>query len=526
MSKLGLGLSYIPTTEHEIKLRLHDKAQSLAIQQHPLLKKLICQYQELRSIYLDTIDVQLQQQDMALRLRCKDGKWLQTLKTKGVMIGGLFSRHELETPIAEAKPDFIVLAADPYGKFVARKKIRKQLRPLFETVFTRQCWHVNYKDVCIEVALDTGFVCCGKKTTPLLELELELVTSSNADIVKLYSFARKLCANIDVRIEYDSKAAKGYALRFKVPKPQPNKAKILAVVDTLSVEESFINILQSCLQQIQYNTHAILYNDDPEGVHQLRVSLRRIRTCFHFFVKIIPRTSSKIIEQKYNFLLSTLGMNRDADVFYLDCIEPLLTEMPQLQPVADYILDKRHTALQDTRKLLDSAEYAHFMLYFGQWLAAKSWRKDCETKALAQNICDYVPARLSSYQQRIQDYNKYYIMSDDKLLHKLRIDVKKIRYARGFFASNVLQNKHNKKESKRNQAYNKGLSELQDVLGLMHDHYIAKQILAKMLLETQQAQNIDIDLCQSICLLQGWISGYRPYLLQQIEFIRRVSKYT
>ncbi|MDX8393972.1 MAG: CHAD domain-containing protein [Mariprofundales bacterium] len=515
LNKLELDLSYTPTTEHEIKLRLHDKSQSLAIQQHPLLQNLICHYQELRSIYLDTLDVQLQQQDIGLRLRCQDGKWLQTLKTKGIMVGGLFSRHELETPIAEAKPDFVVLAADPYGKFVVRKKIRKQLQPLFETIFTRQCWHINYKGMCIEVALDTGFVRCGKKTTPLLELELELVTNSDTDIANLYSFTRKLCANIDVRMEYNSKAAKGYALRFTVPKPQPYKTNMLVLVDTLSVEESFINILQYCLQHIQYNAQAILFNDDPKGVHQLRVALRRMRTCFHFFANIIPRFSSKKLEQKYHFLLSVLGINRDTDAFYLDSIKPLLIEIPELQTLADYVLHKRRIALQNTRDLLDSAQYTHFMLYFGQWLAKKSWRKDCKAEALTQSLCDYVPTRLIFYQQRMQYYeHKDDIISDEKMLHKLRIDVKKLRYASEFFASSIAKNK---KEIKQNKAHNKSLAELQHILGVIHDHYTGKKTLAKILLETQQAQNIDLDLCHSIYLLQGWIAGYRPYLLQQIE---------
>jgi inorganic triphosphatase YgiF len=68
---------------------------------------------ELRNIYFDTPDFILNRQRMALRVRQKGSRFIQTLKTQGEFIDGGHRRMEWEWPLATAELDLSLLAATP-----------------------------------------------------------------------------------------------------------------------------------------------------------------------------------------------------------------------------------------------------------------------------------------------------------------------------------------------------------------------------------------------------------------------------
>jgi CHAD domain-containing protein len=76
----------------------------------------------------------------------------------------------------------------------------------------------------------------------------------------------------------------------------------------------FRTILRSCLDQIAANRDATLALDDPEGPHQMRVGLRRLRSALKIHAKHLPDGSVKAIDTRAQALATQVGVLRDLDV--------------------------------------------------------------------------------------------------------------------------------------------------------------------------------------------------------------------
>lgn len=201
-----------PPMETELKLSLSaaDLPRLLA---HPLLAK-GAGTQRLLNTYFDTPDLALQQRRMAVRERLAGEQWLLTVKTAGQSQNGLSRRQEWEGPTTpgalqfDALVDDTALAADLMAW-------RPALRALFCTDFERQRWVIEHAGAQIEVALDQGriHVPGTNLSEPLLELELELLSGSEAALLALADVLHQTPQGPVTLVPSDaSKAQRGMAL--------------------------------------------------------------------------------------------------------------------------------------------------------------------------------------------------------------------------------------------------------------------------------------------------------------------------
>lgn len=163
----------------------------------------------LRNIYFDTPDFALNQQRMALRVRQKGDRFIQTLKTQGEFVDGGHRRMEWEWPLAAAELDLDLLAETP----LADQADLRQLQPAFETNFERQVLMVTIPgpagDTLVEVAIDQGQILAGDAARPLSEIEFEL---KSGDPAVLRNMAVELARSVPVFLNVISKAEQGYHL--------------------------------------------------------------------------------------------------------------------------------------------------------------------------------------------------------------------------------------------------------------------------------------------------------------------------
>ena len=59
---------------------------------------------------------------------------------------------------------------------------------------------------------------------------------------------------------------------------RPHKADAVEVSPDATLEELLVAVVSGCLRQIGDNEDAAVLGVDPEGVHQLRVGVRRLRS--------------------------------------------------------------------------------------------------------------------------------------------------------------------------------------------------------------------------------------------------------
>jgi inorganic triphosphatase YgiF len=177
--------------------------------------------------YFDTPDLKLQQKKVALRIRQKNDKFLQTFKTKGESSGGLHRRLEWEWPIDNFELDQSLLESTgqfPEGLGVA------SLSPVFETNFDRQAFDITVDGIAFEVALDVGEIIAADKRKPLCELELELRQEATPDAVRaLFALAEKIALKVPLFPSDISKGERGYHLAggYKLADLEAAKPKTL-----------------------------------------------------------------------------------------------------------------------------------------------------------------------------------------------------------------------------------------------------------------------------------------------------------
>ncbi|TBR37773.1 CYTH domain-containing protein [Marinomonas agarivorans] len=180
--------------------------------------------QELMNAYFDTPEERLKHAGVALRIRAVDGRYIQTLKTRGTNRVGMHARGEWEWELQQDLIDLSVLEPAMLPADLKNIDWGMDLVEAFRTDFTRKIWLVTAEKSSMEVVVDKGKVHSPYGSEPICELELEL---KGGDEEGLYRFAETLAQHIPVQVSTVSKAAKGNRLknnRIELPKEPSSNA--------------------------------------------------------------------------------------------------------------------------------------------------------------------------------------------------------------------------------------------------------------------------------------------------------------
>ena len=93
------------------------------------------------------------------------------------------------------------------------------------------------------------------------------------------------------------------------------KQKANFVTSDQSVEQAFEQILRTNLTTTRDWEPVVLAGEDPEGVHQMRVCLRRMRSALAVFRPAIPRKVTRSFFKEMRWAAKTLDRARDLDVY-------------------------------------------------------------------------------------------------------------------------------------------------------------------------------------------------------------------
>ena len=248
--------------------------------------------------------------------------------------------------------------------------------------------------------------------------------------------------------------------------PAPVKASPLHLDAAATAEEAFIAIISASLRHAEANRPAVL-NRQIEGVHQMRVAFRRLRSGLSLFRPLIPRSVSAEWADHISRLNHVLGPARDWDVFLEDALSPLLHHFPRkrgiilFQNKAEIIRQSHYQALQD--RLIEPA-YVLFAQRLGDWLVRCDWREALthrQRARLAEPVLAFATPLLEQDYRRVVKQGRSFAEMSTAERHQLRIDIKKLRYALEFFASRY--------PAQTVKSLLGALSRLQDCLGVMND---------------------------------------------------------
>lgn len=479
---LNMLLAAGVTVPQEIELKLAvDPRDVLRLRESRILRESSLKHtarKRLVSTYYDTPSFSLQQGGIILRVRKIGRERVQSIKMNAAEGGGLARRIELESSVRSERPDLALIADPDVRRLIQDRCAGSDLVPVFATDVVRETWLLQLGRSRIECAIDRGIVAAHGKRAPICEVELEL---KSGQPVRLFQLAHRFNTVVPVRIEPASKAARGYDLaddsRLKAPVAAP-----VRIHPAMSVEESFAAIAQACVAHVLASAGYAYKSETSEGIHELRVSIRRMRAAFSVFRGAMPENHRFRIGDELRVLQRKLSKAREWDVL----VEETVAGMPKrlrrhrssqkLVEIAQAMCVEGH---KSAHAVLQDPHYTDLLLRLASWNEsqfgsgpAPTPERTWKPHVLAGPAPRFASDVMGVYHAKVRKLGKKIHELDTVELHRLRIRIKKLRYASEFFGGFW--------PGRRTKRYLSALKDLQQVLGVLHDATVAQTLIANL----------------------------------------------
>jgi triphosphatase len=389
-------------------------------------------FRRLETVYYDTPERLLFRHGVSLRVRRNGKHFIQTLKLPPG-VGQPLTRQQWEAPVDGVTPDLAQLPMDKVGDPV-KSLINDALVPVFTTKVRRHARQLDLPDASVEIVFDEGMIEAGARREALSEIELEL-KSGNADV--LFDLGTRLLEAAPLQLGTRSKAERGYALAFDVVQPAA-KAESISITTEHVVDDVIALLIGSCWHHLLKNRTVAEEGSDPEGVHQMRVALRRLRTICALFRRDIPSPSFQAVNAEARWLMQQLGPARDWDVFAETTVTRLVAAAPDvdLGDLREAVEQLRKSSYGALQTVLADTRCNCFLLSLGRMVECRGWRCEIDREALAvlsQPIPTFADKILARLHRKTLKRGAHFRQLNTDAQHDLRIDIKKLRYAAEFF---------------------------------------------------------------------------------------------
>lgn len=405
--------------------------------------------QMLRTLYFDMADERFAKAGFALRIRREAGRSVQTVKAGRRLLGGFQQVQEIDTLVKGLTPRIAAVPDCVVRERLLRLAAGEVPALRFETRVRRTRWQVRAPGGLVEVALDRGHIVAGAARHPILELELELLGGSPA---ALFSLAGDLLGGGAAWLSIPNKAVRGAALareQMVVPGIGNSKPKAPALLTPASV--AFATGLQRLAPAIATNLHMLLTNDTPEGPHQLRVALRRLRTLLKLHRRGLKRGLARELSAEARRLGQIVSPLRDADV-----LVPALLDAAGVHregTLRGPLLELVHRQRAATRQALCAAEATGFALKLMEFAVLGGWQRHGK----GASIEDRAWPVLNGLWREIFPRGDALAWLPKEERHELRKLLKKLRYTLELIPKD------------RNKEFTSTLKRLQEDLGNLND---------------------------------------------------------
>lgn len=354
---------------------------------------------KIKDLYLDTPENIFQSLHIASRLRFSHGQFEFTLKSFPDSTKKIFIRNEktIRLPPLDSKKEALKYC---------QNKFFKNIQPLFEILNNRKSHTLTLPcGTCAEACFDQVIMLSHEKKFRMLEIELEF---KRGDLKNFKAFIRKLSP------------------LPLIPSPSSKFKTAMSQFAGNSPSIPLETLKCISLQILRFNIEKLRQNETdaesffPEAIHDMRVAIRRLRAALKTFKKILPSKTERI-QNGLIKLGCILGKKRDLDVLSEFILSTFSIKSLFLQKLV-----KRSDRSKEQIQLMLKSKYYENLIDSLEHL---------KTVKTDKNILKFARNRIQKELDKVLkiafsiDSKK----ADDKILHKLRISIKKLRYVCEFF---------------------------------------------------------------------------------------------
>lgn len=421
------------------------------------------EWRRLKSAYHDTPDRQLARAGIALRVRNEGGRAIQAVKR--VTAAGAIVREEFETEIAAASAMPALTGNDDIDAVL--ESAAPSLAPSAVIVVDRWTQPCVFDGSRFEIAIDLGRAegAAPGQAAPIAEVELEYV---DGEMAELFELARLLVDNADLRLAARSKLETAHALsgaglfaidKFKKPAIDGDAPAYEAVQAMIAAAAIRVISLQGPILDIRA----------VEGVHQMRVALRRFRSVERVFRRGLEGEGLRPLAWRARDIARGLGPARDLDVFVEETSSDLFArdDAPSPEALNARAERMRAEAWRDAHELVSSKTFSHFVIDLLEAGVLAPWRGRLTERGRLP-LKEFAPAALDRALKKARRAEAEMDRTALASRHPLRIALKKLRYAAQFFGPLYPR--------ERRKPYMALLSALQEALGAVNDAVVAQRI--------------------------------------------------
>lgn len=390
---------------------------------------------------------------------------------------------EMAADIPGATPDLAALGPDCEAAITTLLD-GAALHPVFTTDIKRLTRRASE----VEVALETGTIQAGAEK----QLVKEVVLSGPG--WALFPFALMLTKKFPMQLQANSLPGRGVQLAG-APAPKQMKAGT-GLTGTPSLDEAVVDLTQSCLSQFLANWPAFYRGDEVGAVHQMRVSMRRLRSVLGLFNRTFPSAEFSGFRAEAKRIANVMGEARNWDVFLEllhDGPAAAFTAEPGMAAILEQCRLYREAGYEAVHSLLADPATSRFVLTVEAFLARHGWRNGVPVEALdslTAPALDFAAANLLRLHRKVRKRGKHIVTLPPHERHLVRIELKKLRYAADLFGG-LFEARGKVKQ------YTVAAAGLQEELGHLNDLATARELLDRL-------DGAKPDAARAIGIILGW----------------------
>jgi CHAD domain-containing protein len=236
-------------------------------------------------------------------------------------------------------------------------------------------------------------------------------------------------------------------------------------------------IVAACQGDLVKHRAIVLVSRRPVGIHQTRVALRRLRAVLTLFRGAVGTNEARLVRAmaaEAKWLAGECAPARDLHVFLTETVEDVPPEVKRIAArLAKAHLERARTALSGARYNAFEGQLATFVQEAPPEHAGR--------------LDEFGRTVLDRHHAKVEQRGRHLSSLGQKQLHKLRIAIKKLRYAADFlrpaFAAPPF-------DSTAAKAYIEATTRLQGALGSLNDRAVAAQMLDDIAVAARPTEDV------------------------------------